>query len=999
MRMKKKIRWIVLIVYLFMPLTNYAQLRMSDNHVNWETKNLFYNMHRLSNTGCMVGHHDGLAYGVNWNRELGRSDYKDVTGHYPAMFGWDFIELERSSTDDLKSQRLQEMKEYMMLAYQLGAINTVCWHMDNPVTGESAWDVSVKNVVSTILPGGEYHEKYKQWLDRMVWYISALKNKDGELIPIVFRPFHELTGSWFWWGKDLCSPKEFIALWRFTHDYLTKEKNVHNLIWAYSTAAEIDSEKDFMERYPGDDYVDIVGFDNYQGENHLDEQVFAKKTARCIAIASKVADERNKLYAFMEAGYAKVSPNNQWFTKVLYPLLKDTKCSYVMFWRNACDIKDHYFIPYYKHPAAKDLCDFDALKDICSLNKIGEVYRENNAPYSKVYEKKLAYSSVLLSEITPKGWFKKQIEADMNDFIGNLDKLVPQLLVNDDIYVKNRLSLKDKSKNVGTGWEGGDWEVQCLWWNSESQSNWRDGYVRNAFFLKNKKYVDKITKYINYILDNQDDNGYLGIYEPDLRYNFTGENGELWSKATLYRVLLAYYEFTHEKKVLDAVERAVQDVMDNYRIDASTPFKVGVHYGGVCHGLAFTDVLDKLYQLTGKSKYWDYALFLYKDYSSQSVDYGDVQYNNLMNPAYRLQDHGVHIYEHLRSLTVATFASGNEKLEKALATFLNRIDKIVTPTGGACGDEDILQREADATNIGYEYCSLHELFDSYVQLAQKTGDFSWVDKAENLFYNAGMGARHPQKGAICYLKTDNSYEMTGTRNGKDDADTKQTRYKYSPVHQDAAVCCVPNAGRLIPYYVQNMFVKSDHEIVASLFGSSTLQTNLDGQKVTIDEETEYPYKNNIVFRISTTSPVKFLFKIRIPLWAEGVKCNMPYSRVNNAIVINRKWGSKEVVTVEFLTSPRKYEFKGETFFRYGACVLALPIPAKESYGKEYYPGYKDIYYTPLSDVVYKYKSGDIRKKGTKMKFQVTLYNPKTGKSEMKELIPMKETILRQVTFK
>ncbi|WP_226995412.1 hypothetical protein, partial [Candidatus Symbiothrix dinenymphae] len=131
----------------------------------------------------------------------------------------------------------------------------------------------------------------------------------------------------------------------------------------------------------------------------------------------------------------------------------------------------------------------------------------------------------------------------------------------------------------------------------------------------------------------------LGIYAPDMRYQFERENGELWAKATLFRALLGYYGFTKDKKVLTAVERAVQNVMDNYKIDASHPFKLNHAGDGVTHGLNFTDVLDRLYQLTHDIRYWDYALFLYKDYSVNMATNGDIRYQNIMDPQYRLYGH------------------------------------------------------------------------------------------------------------------------------------------------------------------------------------------------------------------------------------------------------------------------------------------------------------------------------------------------------------------------
>lgn len=636
----------------------------------------------------------------------------------------------------------------------------------------------------------------------------------------------------------------------------------------------------------------------------------------------------------------------------------------------------------------------------------------NNDAFTKKTPAKEAFQTLPFGAVTPAGWMRNQMQRDLDGFVGNLDKLVPDLITNDDMYGAKRLTKKVKSKNVGNISEGAEWEVQYLWWNSETQSNWLDGYVRNVLLLKtpaNEKHRKKIQALIKHILATQDADGYIGIYAPDLRYKFTDENGELWSKATLYRALLAYYEATSDKKVLKAVVRAVENVMDNYPMSASTPFKAAKPYAGICHGLALTDVLDKLHQITRNGMYWDYALFLYQDYSRHELSEKDVQFGSISNPAYKLAGHGAHTFEHIRSLMVARFASGNPQLEQALQSYLQRIEQATTPTGGAIGDEWIAERAADATHTGYEYCSLQEVMDAYAQLFQKTGAVRFADNAEKVFLNAAQGARHPDKSCIAYLKTDNSYEMLGTRNGKAELDKKQTRYKYSPVHQDVAVCCVPNAGRITPYYVQNMWLKNENSgqnsLIAALFGACEMQTTLNGAKVHISEQTNFPYDYTIRFDITTDRAVQFALHIRKPAWAASYKVqtvqNQPHSEKDGLITIEKTWRGKETVTVEFVPTAQTQHINDEAYFSYGPLILALPIEAEEIQTKTYsVKPFADLGYRPKSKTVYEYKQGAIEKvAGGEMKFTVPLFNPSTQQTENLVLIPVGRTILRQVTFK
>lgn len=619
-------------------------------------------------------------------------------------------------------------------------------------------------------------------------------------------------------------------------------------------------------------------------------------------------------------------------------------------------------------------------------------------PYKKVQPVPERLEVLPLNAVKPAGWIKEQIRENLAGFVGNLDKLAPDLVVADDIYAANRLSKKVKSKDVGALGAEGDWQVQFLWWNSETQSNWRDGYIRSAILANDNAHLSKIKTYIDRMLASQDKDGYLGIYDEELRYKFDNENGELWAKATLLRGLLAWYDYTKDEKVLTAVKRAVQNTMDGFPVNASHPFySKNENVGGLSHGLTFTDVLEELYRLTKEPKYLDYALFLYKDFSENKLN-EDAQYAKLMDKGRMLNGHGVHTYEHLRCLAAARQASGNPELRKAMSNFEDKIALETTATGGPVGDEWIGSRRADATNRGYEYCSLHELMHSYESLFAKTANPAYGDKIEKLFFNAAQGARHPEQSCIAYLKSDNSYAMTGGLNG-DESDAKQTRYRYSPVHKEAAVCCVPNAGRIAPYFVQYMWMKDNKSLVASLLGPSEVETLIGEKPVRVNAITEYPYGNRIVFEVKANNT--FDLKIRKPDWARKFTLSVPYKEEKGFIVVSKAWKGTEKVTLEFAPElETDQDINGENFFHYGALVLAHQIKGKPETTKKYpVAGFADIEYSPVDSVVYFYDKPVQAKPVGYLKFEVPLYNPKTAQREKVVLQPVGETILRQVTFK
>ncbi|MFD0793292.1 glycoside hydrolase family 26 protein [Mucilaginibacter litoreus] len=309
-----------------------------DKKATHETRQLFNSMQRLVGAGAIFGHHDDTAYGVGWCYVDGQSDVKSVTGSYPAMYGWDLAKIEHDSVRDINGILFKYQKKLVKEAYERGGINTFCWHMDNPANGKSAWDTSMRTV-KEILPGGAYHQVYTQWLDKGAAWLADMKGDNGEQIPILFRPFHELTGNWFWWCANTSTPEEFKELWRFTIDYIRNKKQLHNLLIVFSEA-DFNSEAEFMQRYPGDEYVDFIGFDNYCYNSVADYQ---KNLDKRLDILDAIASKSHKLVCLAETGYERI-PQADWWTNVLLPAISRHKLSYVMAWRNGRP--DHYYVPY-----------------------------------------------------------------------------------------------------------------------------------------------------------------------------------------------------------------------------------------------------------------------------------------------------------------------------------------------------------------------------------------------------------------------------------------------------------------------------------------------------------------------------------------------------------------------------------------------------------------------------------------------------------------------------
>lgn len=331
---------------------------LSDPKATKETVALYKNLHQLSKKHILFGHQDDLAYGVNWKYVAGKSDIKDVVNDRPAVYGWDMGRIELGAAKNIDGVPFDQMRKYIQDGYQKGAVITLSWHFDNPLTGGSSWDTT-KNSVAAILPGGAKHQLYISWLDKAAQFMQSLKGSKNEAIPILFRPFHELTGNWFWWGRNTATPTELKQAWRFTVDYLRNKKQLHNLIIVYNTN-DFTTEQQFLERYPGDDLVDVVSFDLYQFEQK-DKQKFINAVRHQSTILTKVAKQKNKLAAFAETGFEAI-PDPTWWTETLWPAIKGYPLAYVLVWRNAgysaIMKKMHYYAPYKGQVSEKDFKKF-----------------------------------------------------------------------------------------------------------------------------------------------------------------------------------------------------------------------------------------------------------------------------------------------------------------------------------------------------------------------------------------------------------------------------------------------------------------------------------------------------------------------------------------------------------------------------------------------------------------------------------------------------------------
>lgn len=315
----------------------------------------------IKGKGILFGHQDDLAYGMGWSYQPGESDVKRVAGDYPALFGWELGGIELDHTHNLDSVPFEAMRQLAVWGHGQGGINTFSWHPFSPIDSISSWNGD-SVVVKHLLAGGSHHEAFKMQLDKLAAFLVSMKDAQGTTIPFIFRPWHEMDGSWFWWGTKACTPDEFKALFKLTVDHLRSVSGLEQMAVAYSPDCNFETPQEYLTWYPGDAYVDILGMDDYWDFKQPNgvEAVIAK-----LHLVIHTAIEKGKPAALTETGYENVT-DTTFYSQKLGVVLNDSlianELSYAMVWRN--DPKVHFFFPYPGHPAeadAKAFCQQDGI--------------------------------------------------------------------------------------------------------------------------------------------------------------------------------------------------------------------------------------------------------------------------------------------------------------------------------------------------------------------------------------------------------------------------------------------------------------------------------------------------------------------------------------------------------------------------------------------------------------------------------------------------------------
>ena len=368
-----------------------VSIKLVDKNATEKTKQLAIYLKSVANQDKIIfGHQSDTSSHVRADLPANGSDVKDITGSLAAITGVDTLAIAGDSKFATTKESLDHFANLSIEAAKQGSLITVSTHFPNFSSkniiklSDGTYDFSkcgfsdcgdFTGSAKDILPGGQYNDRFLAYIDMIAEYAHRLQEHN---IPVIFRPFHENNGSWFWWGGEHMSEQDSIKLYQYLVEQL-QERNVHNFLYVYSPNGPFNSEKDYMARYPGDKYVDILAIDSYDfyydyPATYSDN--FFKNMQKSCEIIHNVAIKHDKLAAISETGCGVMKPdksnyggllkeNNpilgkQWFKRVAQIAI-DNDMPYFLVWSNDSD--NSTFLPYkynneYGHEMTDEFIDF-----------------------------------------------------------------------------------------------------------------------------------------------------------------------------------------------------------------------------------------------------------------------------------------------------------------------------------------------------------------------------------------------------------------------------------------------------------------------------------------------------------------------------------------------------------------------------------------------------------------------------------------------------------------
>ena len=523
----------------------------------------------------------------------------------------------------------------------------------------------------------------------------------------------------------------------------------------------------------------------------------------------------------------------------------------------------------------------------CTGKKENVNYKGNPAPL-----KQNAFIKLPLGSVKPEGWLRSQLEAQAAGLTGNLDDFWPDL-----------------SNNAWHGGTGDAWERGPYF---------LDGLIPLAYLTDNAKLKEKVKKWIEPILASSRDSGWYG----PLR------NKDRWPLAVANKVLMQYYEATSDLRALEVLKRYFRFIHD------TPPDWPDKDWRGV---RAMENAVTGywLYRQTGEPWILETIESIHKNCFDWTTFYEKFPWDSAALADKKipvdwkeggLTAHGVNNAMAIKYPGLWYQQSGDERYKNAVFSGLRKYDLNHGQTGGrfSC-DEHLSGKSPDR---GTELCSVVEEMFSLEELYAIFGDNTLADRLELLTFNSLPGTTTPDLWAHQYDQQSNQILVTGQKRAWISNGDYSNIYGLMPNF----ACCLANMHQGWPKFTENLWMATnDNGLVAVAYSPSTVSAKVDkGYDVTIREITDYPFKDNITLKISTSKPVRFPIYLRVPGWADSVVFSFHRKtetrRAGETVRLFENWKNGDEITFNLPMKIRaERRFNNSVAVRRGPLYFSLRI--------------------------------------------------------------------------
>lgn len=475
-----------------------------------------------------------------------------------------------------------------------------------------------------------------------------------------------------------------------------------------------------------------------------------------------------------------------------------------------------------------------------------------------------------MGSITANGWLREQLLRNKDGMGGHMDELEPVMIGRAHItreLFKIHPRLGECSPVLAAGWAN---ELSATYWA---------GLIGLAYTLNDSELILKATTWVNAVLAAQEEDGYMGAYPKDVDRL---DDFNPWGCSMLFRALLAFYEATGRKDVLDAVYCGLLWFCENWK-DHKTD------YAGSC----IIESMIILYSYTGDKRLLQFS----EDYMAWLED--NSKWPNKLS-VYQSDDfnyvsmHAVAHGEECKNPALIYCATGNEEYLKASIKQVKKVlDHAVQLTGGISSNGEFLSPKGGSCET--EYCNYQAYQATYYWMSMITGEASWGDEIERAIFNGAQGARKKDERAIAYFTSPN--QLFANRESCIYGDWGEYGV-YSPCFHVA--CCPAHSVMTIPDFVRGMVMQSSEEDFYLLCYSPV---SVKAPKLEFTMDTMYPFRDTINLKIEKAEGVNL--NIRIPNWCKAASAQI--NGVDVALIpsdsgfarINGKVKAGDTVTLRF----------------------------------------------------------------------------------------------------